>query len=100
MNNCKQNDCGWCYDRSGMSNDTNGACLAPAECAVNNWPTETAIDNTGMNGEVDTPTYRIGDTLYRINPVGSYALYWSGKKWQESQNVTNRTVMTAGVLEK
>ena len=66
----------------------------------NNWPTETAIDNTGMNGEVDTPTYRIGDTLYRINPAGSYALYWSGKKWQESQRMTNAAVRLNGVLER
>lgn len=67
---------------------------------MNNWPTETAIDNTGMNGEVDAPTYRIGDTLYRINPAGSYSLYWSGKKWQESQHMTNAAVRLNGVLEK
>ena len=56
------------------------------------WPTETAIDNTGLNGEVDAPTYRIGETLYRKNPVGAYALYFagSGRGWRESACVTNQ----------
>jgi len=33
--------------------------------------------------------YSIGDTLYRVNPVGRYALYWNGKAWRESATVTN-----------
>ena len=64
-----------------------------------NWPTETHINNVAHNGEVDEPTYRIGDTLYRINPVGNYSLYWSGKKWQESQRMTNAAVRLNGKLE-
>lgn len=56
-----------------------------------NWPTETAIDQTGLNGEVDAPTYEISGTLYRINPTGGYALYFAGRGrgWRESACVTN-----------
>ena len=56
-----------------------------------NWPTETAIDQTGLNGEVDEPTYEIGCVLYRKNPVGRYAHYWAGRGrgWRESACVTN-----------
>jgi len=53
------------------------------------WPTETAIDNAGLNGEAGAPTYSIGDTFYRINPNGRYALYYNGKSWRESATVTN-----------
>ena len=55
----------------------------------NNWPTETAIDQTGLNGEVDAPIYEISGVLYRKNPVGRYSLYWNGKAWRESAAVTN-----------
>ena len=33
--------------------------------------------------------YSIGETFYRINPNGRYALYWNGKSWRESATVTN-----------
>ena len=29
---CKFNDCGWCYCKSGKSNDNNGACNRPEDC--------------------------------------------------------------------
>lgn len=29
---CKHWDCGWCYCRTGNSNDINGMCMAPNEC--------------------------------------------------------------------
>ena len=29
---CKFNDCGWCYCKSGKSNDSSGACNKPKEC--------------------------------------------------------------------
>lgn len=64
------------------------------------WPTETAIDNTGMNGEVQEPTYKVGITLCRINPVGTYALYWDGKRWRESAMLTNTAVRLNGVIQK
>lgn len=57
---------------------------------MNNWPEEKAIDNTGLNGEVpEYLTFEIGETLYRKNPTGDYALYWTGKAWRESATVTN-----------
>lgn len=67
---------------------------------MNNWPeTETAIDLTGINGECAEPTYRIGNLLFRLNPVGRYALYWNGKSWRESAGVTNDRVLELGVLQ-
>jgi hypothetical protein len=65
-----------------------------------NWPTETAIDNTGLNGEVDAPTYSIGSVLYRVNPVGEYALYFGGRGrgWRESACVTNE-MLNSGELK-
>jgi len=59
------------------------------------WPeSETAIDNTGHNGEVpEFVTYEIGETLYRVNPTGGYALYWSGSKWCESASVRNSQLL-------
>ena len=33
--------------------------------------------------------YSIGETFYRINPNGRYALYYNGKSWRESATVTN-----------
>ena len=100
MSKCKQNDCGWCYEKSGMSNDTNGACLSPSSCAVNNWPNDEHISNVAHNGEVDAPTYKIGLNLYRINPVNNYALVWTGRKWMENQMVTNAAVRLNGNLVK
>lgn len=67
---------------------------------VNQWPSETMIDLVAHNGEAQEPTYKIGLTLYRINPVGNYALYWNGKKWQESATVTNAAVRLNGSLQK
>jgi hypothetical protein len=57
------------------------------------WPDETAINNTAHNGEVPPEmTYRIGETLYRKNPAGAYALYFAGtgRGWRESACVTNQ----------
>ena len=56
---------------------------------MSNWPTDDHITNVALNGEVEEPIYSIGDTLYRVNPVGRYALYWSSKAWRESATVTN-----------
>jgi len=57
----------------------------------NNWPTETMIDLVAHNGEVDEPTHEISGVLYRVNPVGGYALYFAGRVrgWRESACVTN-----------
>lgn len=32
---CKYNDCGWCYCKSGKSNDENGQCNKPEDCEEN-----------------------------------------------------------------
>lgn len=64
------------------------------------WPEETHIDNVAHNGEVDAPVYRIGCTLYRINPAGTYALVWNGKKWMENQHLTNAAVRLNGEIVK
>lgn len=64
------------------------------------WPTEEAINSTGLNGEVDAPTYKVGITLCRINPVGTYALYWDGKRWRESAMLTNTAVRINGVIQQ
>ena len=61
---------------------------------MNNWPDDTHIINVAMNGECDQPVYEIGETLYRVNPVGGYALYWNGRKWGESAAVTNDMILT------
>lgn len=66
----------------------------------NNWPTDDHINNVAHNGEPDAPTYKIGLTLYRINPVNNYALYWNGRKWIENQRVTNAAVRLNGTLQK
>ena len=29
---CKFNDCGWCYCKSGTSNDENGSCNKQEDC--------------------------------------------------------------------
>ena len=60
-----------------------------------NWPTETMIDLVAHNGEPDAPIYELGGQLYRVNPAGGYSLYWNGKKWGESQAVTN-DMLTSG----
>lgn len=67
---------------------------------MNNWPTENHINRVAHNGEVQEPTYKIGLTLYRINPVNNYALYWNGRKWSESQSMTNAAVRLNGRLQK
>jgi len=56
-----------------------------------NWPTDDHITNVALNGEVDEPTHEIGSVLYRVNPVGEYALYFGGRGrgWRESACVTN-----------
>ena len=56
---------------------------------MTNWPTEQHINNVAHNGEPDAPVYELGGQLYRVNPVGVYALYWNGKKWQESASIKN-----------
>lgn len=63
------------------------------------WPDEGAIDLTGVNGEVQEPSYRIDDTLYRINPAGEYALVWNSKKWMENGRFTNSFVKSVGEVE-
>lgn len=32
---CKYDDCGWCYCKSGKSNDNNGQCNKPEDCEEN-----------------------------------------------------------------
>ena len=32
---CKYWDCGWCYCKSGKSNDDNGQCNSPSSCKEN-----------------------------------------------------------------
>ena len=63
---------------------------------MNNWSTETAIDQTGLNGEVDAPIYQLMGKYYRINQVNCYALVWTGKKWIENQRVTYDCVLLNG----
>lgn len=65
------------------------------------WPEhETAIDNTGRNGECDAPIYHYNCLDWRINPVGLYALYLHKGAWRESQQTTNAVVRLNGVLQK
>lgn len=63
------------------------------------WPTDDAINNTIRNGECDAPVYRLFGKLYRINPVNRYALTWTGKKWIESQKITNEMVRLNGFIK-
>lgn len=56
---------------------------------MSNWPSDDHISRVAHNGECQEPIYEVGETMYRKNPVGAYALYWSGKKWLESARVTN-----------
>ena len=65
----------------------------------NDWPEENAINNTSHNGECDAPVYRLFGKLYRINPVNRYALTWTGKKWIESQKITNEMVRLNGFIK-
>jgi hypothetical protein len=67
---------------------------------MNNWPDETRIDATGHNGECDEPVYEMLGHLYRINPVNNYAIVWTGKKWTESQRITNDMVRLNGWVKK
>ena len=65
------------------------------------WPEhDDVITGVAHNGEVSEPVYRIGCTLYRINPVGTYALVWNGKKWMENQRLTNAAVRLNGDIVK
>ena len=59
------------------------------------WPeSETAIDNTGHNGEVpEFVTYEIAGKLYRVNRMGGYALEWTGAKWEPSKAVMNSQLL-------
>ena len=66
---------------------------------MNNWPDETRIDATGLNGEADAPTYKIDETLWRINPVGDYAFYWHKGIWRVSGYMTNAAVRLNGSLQ-
>ena len=67
---------------------------------MNNWPTDDHITNVAHNGEVQEPTYEMLGNLYRINPAGNYALYWSGKKWKESAMVTNGAIRLYGTIQR
>ena len=62
------------------------------------WPDETAIDRTGINGECTEPVYMLNGVQYRINPKGNYSLYWHKGTWRESQSITNNMVRINGVL--
>lgn len=62
----------------------------------NPWPeTETAIDLTGINGEVPTIPYK--GLECRVNPRGNYALYWHKGSWRESASITNDDILAEGV---
>lgn len=67
---------------------------------MDNWPSETMIDLVAHNGEVQEPTYLIDETLWRINPVGNYALYWHKGIWRMSGYMTNAAVRLNGTLQK
>lgn len=70
------------------------ACMGPIT-----WPDETAIDLTGINGECDAPIYKYNGLLWRMNPVGRYALYFHKGTWRESQQDTNEKVLAGGILQ-
>lgn len=63
---------------------------------MNDWPDETMINLVAHNGECDEPVYEMLNHLYRINPVNNYALVFTGKKWTESQRITNEMVRLNG----
>ena len=67
---------------------------------MNNWPSDDHINNVAHNGECDEPVYEMLGHLYRINPVNNYALVFTGKKWTESQRVTNEMVRLNGWVKK
>lgn len=59
---------------------------------MNNWPDETRIDLIAHNGPTGEhyDTYTVGETVYRVNPHGFYALYLHPTgEWRESAHVTN-----------
>ena len=68
------------------------------KAAANNWPDDAHINNVAHNGECDAPIYQLGSNHYRINPAGHYAIVWTGRKWIESQNITNELVVKQGVI--
>jgi len=37
--------------------------------------------------------YLMGQTLYRVNPQGEYALYYNNRAWRESAKVTNKELV-------
>ncbi len=64
---------------------------------------ESALFNRWFNGEQDTrqgfeyglqlnQIYLMGQTLYRVNPQGEYALYYN-RAWRESAKVTNKELV-------
>lgn len=47
MMRCKYWDCGWCYCKTGNSNDINGKCMMPKECnQLTGYITEIISINT------------------------------------------------------
>lgn len=79
------------------SSDVFGAMQHLWETA-NNWPDDAHINNVAHNGECDAPIYQLGSSYYRVNPVGHYAIVWTGRKWMESQNITNELVLKQGII--
>lgn len=65
---------------------------------MSSWPTDDHISNVGHNGEQDAPIYEYNSMLWRMNPVGRYALYFHKGTWRESQQDTNEKVLADGVL--
>ena len=55
MTRCKHLDCGWCYRKTGNSNDVNGKCMSPNECqqlASQQQPQQhSAIEDKVMSNE-------------------------------------------------
>lgn len=43
---CKYWDCGWCYCKSGKSNDTSGQCNSPGTCEENKKEADEHIANS------------------------------------------------------
>ncbi len=65
---------------------------------------EAALFNRWFNGEQDArqgfeyglhlnQIYLMGQTLYRVNPQGEYALYYNNRAWRESAKVTNKELV-------
>lgn len=65
---------------------------------------ESALFDRWFNGEQDTrqgfeyglhlnQIYLMGQTLYRVNPQGEYALYYNNRAWRESASVKNKELI-------